>query len=418
MKANEALPAIKVVLALGTLVGVLWSPAALAQSTAPIRIGLILPLTGGSADMGNSARIGAEVAVQEINEVGGYLGRPLQLVERDDKADNDTGLKHAQELVLKQHVTATIGFCNTGVAMKALDVFQDNKSILIVPCATGTAITARYPAAGSYIFRTSARDQLQTQFLVDEIVKRRLKRVALLVDNTGYGDAGLKDLQAALGREGLKPAMVLRFPIGVKTLDDEMRQLKASGADALIGWTVGPEEGVISASRANIGWNVPQFGPWGLSHASAFQVSGGKVEGTAMVQTVLPNFYLERNSAFLRQYAKHGKETPIGSMMSAAQTYDSVNLLLRAMFDSHGDFSGPSLKHALENPSDIYRGVVSTYDHAFSANDHDAISANMLWLGTWRNQERGYYYKDDERKATIIRRKQVAAINGQPAAAK
>ncbi len=377
-----------------------------AQSAPPIRIGLIFPLTGGSADMGNSARIGAQVAVDEINEVGGYLGRRLELVVRDDKADNDTGFKHAVELVTTQKVTATVGFCNTGVAMKALDIFQSNKSVLIVPCATGTAITAKYPAADSYIFRTSARDQLQTQFLVDEIVKRGLTRVALLVDASGYGDAGLKDLEGALGRAGLKPAAVVRFKIGVQNLEAEMQQLKASGADALIGWTVGPEEGVISAARAAIGWKVPQFGPWGLSHASAFAVSQGRVDGTAMVQTVVPNIFLERNSAFLRHYTKLSNETPIGSMMSAAQTYDSVNLLLRAMFDSKGDLSGPALKKALENPSNIYRGVVSTYDRAFSSSDHDAISGNMLWLGTWRNGDRGYYYKEDERRASIIRRKE------------
>lgn len=376
----------------------------------PIRIGLIFPLTGGSADMGNSARIGAEVAVKEINEVGGYLGRPLELVIRDDKADNDTGLAHAQELVLKEKVTATIGFCNTGVAMKALDVFQANKSILFVPCATGTAITAKYPAPESYIFRTSARDSLQTQFLVDEIVRRGLNKVALLVDTSGYGEAGLKDLEGALQRAGLKPQAVVRFKVGVENLDAEIQQLKASGADALIGWTVGPEEGVISAARANAGWKVPQFGPWGLSHASAFQKSGGKVEGSLMVQTVLPNVFLERNSTFLRNYAKSGKESPMGSMMSAAQTYDSVHLLLRAMFDSKGDISGAGIKKALENPSASYRGVVTTYERAFSPTDHDAISANMLWLGTWRNSERAYAHKEDERRATIIRRKQDVAV--------
>jgi branched-chain amino acid transport system substrate-binding protein len=379
-----------------------------AQAPETIRIGLIFPLTGGSADMGNSARVGAEVAVQEINQVGGYLGRPLQLVVRDDKADNDTGLQHAQDLVQKEKVAATLGFCNTGVAMKALDVFQSARSVLIVPCATGTAITAKHPAAGSYIFRTSARDQLQTQFLVDEIVKRGLNKVALLVDTSGYGDAGLKDLEAALGHAGLKPHAVVRFKVGVKTLEEEMKQLKASGADALIGWTVGPEEGVISASRVNVGWKVPQFGPWGLSHASAFAASGGKVEGAAMVQTVLPNPFLERNSTFMRGYAKISKEAPIGSMMAAAQTYDAVHLLLRAMFDSKGDLSGPALKKALENPSGVYRGVVTVYDRAFSPTDHDAISGNMLWLGTWRNNERAYYYKDDERKASIIRRKEQA----------
>lgn len=375
-------------------------------TTGPIRLGIIFPLTGGSSDMGNSALIGAQVAVSEINQVGGYLGRPLELVVRDDTADNDTGLRHAQDLVLKEKVVATIGFCNSGVAMKALDVFQNNQHPLIVPCATGTAITTKYPAAQSFIFRTAAPDQHQTQFLVDEVVKRGLTKVALLVDSTGYGDAGLKDLEAALGRAGLKPQAVVRFKVGVKSLEEEMKELRNSGADSLIGWTVGPEQGVLSAARVAAGWKVPQFGPWGLSHASAFNTSGGKVEGAMMVQTVLPNIFLERNSTFLRNYGKIKKEQPIGSMMSAAQTYDAVNLLVRAMFDSRGDFSGPAMKKALENPSGIYRGVVTTYDRPFSDKDHDAISLNMLWLGTWRNQERGYHYKEDEKRATVIRRKQ------------
>lgn len=193
-------------------------------NTTPVRVGLIFPLTGGSSDMGNSALVGAQVAVQEINQVGGYLGRPIELVIRDDEANNDIGLKHAQDLVLKEKVVATIGFCNTGVAMKALDVFQENKHPLFVTCATGTAVTAKYPAAQSYIFRTSAPDQHQTQFLVDEIVKRGLTKVALLVDTSGYGDAGLKDLEAALGRAGLKPQAVVRFKVGVKSLEDEIRQ--------------------------------------------------------------------------------------------------------------------------------------------------------------------------------------------------
>ena len=387
------------------------STGAQAQTASTVKIGLIMPLSGGSSDMGNSTRVGAQAAVDEINGVGGYLGRRLELVIRDDKADNDTGLKHAQELVGKEKVVATVGFCNTGVAMKALDVFQAHKSVLIVPCATGTAITAKYPSTESYIFRTSARDQLQTQFLVDEIVKRGLRSVALLVDTSGYGDAGLKDLEAALGRAGLKPVASLRFKVGTKNLEEEMKELRNSGADALIGWTVGPEEGVISAARAAIGWKVPQFGPWGLSHASAFAVSQGRVEGSFMVQTVLPNIFLERNSAFLRNYAKLSKEAPIGSMMSGAQTYDSIHLLLRAMFDSKGDLSGAGLKKALENPSNIYRGVLTTYDRAFSPTDHDAISANMLWLGTWRNGERAYAYKEDERRASIIRRKEATAAN-------
>jgi branched-chain amino acid transport system substrate-binding protein len=378
-----------------------------AKDKEPIRIGAIFPLTGGSSDMGNSARIGAQVAVDQINlELGGLLGRKVVLVVRDDAATPDTGLKQAEDLVLKEKVHATVGFCNSGVAMKSLDVFQNNKHPLLVTCATGSAITSKYPAVESYIFRTSARDQLQSQFLVDDLVLRKLKKVALLVDDSGYGDAGLKDLEAALAKAGLKAHMVVRFKVGVKTLVDEIKQLKDSGADALIGWTVGPEQGVIAAGKAAVKWDVPQLGPWGLSHASAYSTSNGAVNGAVMVQTVLPNPGMERHASFLRGYAKLSKETPIGSMMSAAQTYDAVNLLLRAMFYTPNDLSGSAIKNELENISKPYYGVVTTYTSPFSNKDHDAISANMLWLGTWRNGERAYAYKDDAAKAVVVRRKQ------------
>jgi len=382
------------------------APAASAAGAAPLRIGIIFPLTGGSSDMGISARVGAQVAIDEVNEVGGYLGRPFELVVRDDQASPDIGLKHAEELVLKEKVLATIGFCNTGVAAKALDTFQNNRHILLVPCATGTVLTAKYPPKDSYIFRTSARDQLQTQFLAEEIAKRGLAKPALIVDKSGYGDAGLVDLEKALAAKNIKPAVVVRFAVGAKSLAEEVRQARAAGADSLIGWTVGPESGVLAAARHEAGWKVPHFGPWGLSHRSAFESSNGAVDGTMMVQTVLPNIYLERNSSFLLRYRKLSSEKPIGSVMSAAQTYDAMHLLLRAMFESRNDFSGPALKKALENLPRRYTGVVTSYERPFSETDHDAISANMLWLGTWRNGDRGYFYADDAKKASMIRYKQ------------
>lgn len=378
---------------------------ALPPGPEPLRIGIIFPLTGGSSDMGQSALVGARVAVDEINQVGGFLGRPLELVVRDDRADPDTGLKAAEELVLKEKVVATIGFCNTGVAARALDTFQNNRHVLFVPCATGSVLTSKVPPAESYVFRNAARDALQTQFLVDEIAKRGLRRVALLVDGSGYGDAGLKDLEAALARVGLKPAIVLRFKIGATSLHEEMKQARDAGADALIGWTVGPEQGVLSEARAALRWNVPQFGPWGLSHRSAFEVSKGAVEGGMMVQTVLPAPFYERNAAFLRGYARLSKEPLIGSMMSASQTYDATHLLLRAMFATKGDLSGPGLKKALENLPRPYQGVVTTYERPFSDKEHDAISANMLWLGVWRDGQRQYYYPQDAKLGGMVRRK-------------
>lgn len=60
---------------------------------------------------------GIQLTVDEINAVGGYLGRKLEIVRKDDEGDPGVGLKRARELVADK-VVATIGFCNTGVAAR------------------------------------------------------------------------------------------------------------------------------------------------------------------------------------------------------------------------------------------------------------------------------------------------------------
>ena len=95
-----------------------------AQSTqGPVRVGVVGPFTGPSADFGVPMLNGIKLAVDEINAVGGYMGRPMELVVKDDMADPARGRQAAQEL-LSEKVSAVLGFCNTGVALKALDLFQ------------------------------------------------------------------------------------------------------------------------------------------------------------------------------------------------------------------------------------------------------------------------------------------------------
>ena len=91
--------------------------------------------------------------------------------------------------------------------------------------------------------------------------------------------------------------------------------------------------------------------------------------------------------------------------MAAAQSYDAVHLMLRALFQSKGDASGPALKEALENLREPYRGVITTFDRPFSRDDHDAFSDRMIWLGVWRNGSIVYHYAEDARLSSVMRRK-------------
>jgi branched-chain amino acid transport system substrate-binding protein len=378
----------------------------LAQAANPVRVGFICPQTGGSADFGRSARLGAELAIEEINEVGGMMGRPWQLVVRDDQAKPDVGRAVAEDLVLKEKVDFTVGFCNTGVALKSLEVFQTHKHLLLVPVATGSAVTAKYPPQDSFIFRASPRDTLQAEFLVQEVVDRRgLKKVALMADNTAYGEGGLKDLVAFLAKRGVQAVSIGRFDLGVSSLTAEVQAAQAAGAEAIVAYTVGPELAVLASAKVAARFNGPLLGPWPMSFKTVWDRSKGAAEGAMMVQSIVPDLSNERRLSFIARLQRQAGGEPVASLMAAAQTYDAIHLMLRASFQTQSDLSGPALKNALENLARPYAGVVTTHDRPFSADDHDAFSINMIWLATWRKGQLQYVYADDAKKAAMIRRK-------------
>lgn len=376
-------------------------------ATKPLRVGFICPQSGGSADFGASARLGAELAIKEINEVGGFMGRLVELVPRDDKATPDVGRQVAEELVAREKVDFTVGFCNTGVALKALDVFQSRQHVLMVPVATGTAITTRYPARESFIFRMSPRDAIQAAFLVEEVVKRRgLTKIALFADRTGYGDGGLADLTKNLAAHKIEPVHVARFDLGVSSLTAEMQAAKEAGAEAVIAYTVGPEMAVVANARSAAKFGGLLLGPWPMSFRTVWEKAGANAEGALMVQSIVPDLANERRMTFAARLKRQAGEAPIYSLMAAAQTYDALHLMMRAVFQAQGDTSGPALKAALENLRHAYGGVVTTHSKPFSAEDHDAFSANMVWLGTWKKGSITYAYPEDAKRAAAIRRKE------------
>jgi branched-chain amino acid transport system substrate-binding protein len=379
--------------------------AAIAQPAKPVRIGLIGPFTGASADFGLPMRNGAQLAVDEINASGGYMGRQIELVVKDDMASPDAGLQLSKELV-QEGLVATIGFCNTGVAMKSLEVYQQAKLPLLVSCATGTPITAKYPAAESFIFRTSARDGIQAPFVVDDIVSRGWNKVAIFADKTGYGEAGLQDVVRALEAKGVKPAYVARFDLGVKDLTNELKEAKAAGANVIFSYTVGPENAVIANGRQALGWKVTQVGAWTLSFP--FFIDGAKqaAEGALMAQTFVAEPSNERRVAFLSAYARKFGTKKIAVPMAAAQAYDTVYLLTYAILSlRNGDLSGPSIKNALENLPRAYYGVVSTHERPFSKDDHDAVTPNMLVMGMVKNGAVTFAYPEDFRRNLFVQRK-------------
>ncbi len=378
-----------------------------AAMPAPVLIGLSGPFSGGSAAMGESMRNGVRLAVDEINATGGIRGRMIELVERDDRADNDTGARIAQELVAMK-VTATIGIVNTGVGLASIAHYQQAKLPLMVAVSTGPALTRTYapPAApANYIFRVSPTLDLEAAMIAADLKRRKLHRIALLADLTPYGDSGSAAFDDAARRSGLQLLTVQRFRIGDTDMRAALKRAQADGAQALVAWGIGPELAAIARGLQASGWAVPLYGSWTLSMRSFIDAAGPAGTGALMPQTFIQEAGAAAKNSFLLAYARVYRSAQIASPMSAAQGYDGMHLLALAMRQARA-LDGDSLRQALEDLQVRYQGAVTSYDKPFSAQDHDAITANMMLIGRVLDGRVDYAYREDRQRSALLRVKQ------------
>jgi branched-chain amino acid transport system substrate-binding protein len=386
--------------------------AATAFAADPIKIGVDGPFTGGSSSMGVSMRDGVRLAVEEINKSGGVLGRPLEIVERDDEAKNERGVQIAQELINKERVVAVVGYINTGVALASERFFQDARIPVMNNVATGSVVTHQFDdQPENYVFRNAANDSIQAPMIVEEAVTRRgFKKVAILADSTNYGQLGRADLEKALALKGIKPVAVEKFNIKDVDMTAQLLKAKEAGAEAILTYGIGPELAQIANGMTKLGWKVPMIGSWTLSMANYIDNAGPGGEGARMPQTFIQEPTTPKRQSFIISYLKtfNPKNARMDSPVSAAQGYDSVYLLAAAIKQA-GSTDGPKIKAALEDLKTPVEGVVTTYNKPFTKTDHEAITANIPVFGEVKGTRVVYAYADDFKKASEVRVKDVNA---------
>ena len=379
----------KFVLAVCVLFASIIASASFAQT---IKIGVDGPFTGGSSSMGVSMRDGVRLAAKEVNAAGGVLGKKLELIERDDEAKNERGVEIAQELINKEKIVAVVGFINTGVALASHRFYQDAKIPVINNVATGTALTKgpSFPfkdAKDVFVFRTSARDEIQSPMIVNEaITVRGFKKVAILADSTNYGQLGQADLIKALAAKNITPVTTEKFNVGDTDMTAQVLKAKSAGAEAILTYAIGPELAQIANSMAKVGWKVPLIGSWTLSMANFIDSAGKNGEGAIMPQTFIQAPTTPKRKAFIEAYLKEfkPKNDRIDSPVSAAQGYDSVYLLAAAIKQANS-LEGDKIRLALEDLKTPVVGVVKTYNKPFTKDDHDAITDKDPVMGIVKN---------------------------------
>jgi branched-chain amino acid transport system substrate-binding protein len=348
-----------------------------------IKVGVYGPFTGGSSPMGASMRDGVRLAVDEINAKGGVLGRKIQLVERDDQATPERGAQVMQDLVSNEKVVAVLGPINTGVALASYKYPMQAKIPLIINVSAGAPVNELFKDnPDNFVFRIAASDDIQAEMIVGEAVdKRGLKKVAFLCDETNYGQNGCKKMTEALQKRGLTAVSVSKFKIKDTDMTPQLQEARAKGAQAILAYGIGPELAQIANSMKRLGYSVPMIASWTAAMSNFIDAAGANGNGVAMPQTfVQEGASRPQATAFINAYQKKFSVDRIPSAVSAAQGYDSMNLLALAIAQA-GSADGPKVKAALENLSTPYEGAIATFNKPYSATDHEAIHKEQVVMG-------------------------------------
>ena len=203
-----------------------------------IRVGLLNPLSGGNVDAGQQDLTAAELAIADINAAGGIKalgGAKLKLVAVDTTSDPKNAASTAERAFSTENIVAAVGSGISALTLPIMPVAEKAR-IPIITNSINDQITAQgYKFTFQITPKGSQFGGTQVEFLkwLNDKYKLGIKDVAVVYENSGYGQStaeGIKDIAA---KAGLNLVMFEAYPHGFTDASPLVTKIKASGAQAL-----------------------------------------------------------------------------------------------------------------------------------------------------------------------------------------
>jgi ABC-type branched-subunit amino acid transport system substrate-binding protein len=250
--------------AIGTAIVALSTGAALAQDQEPFQMGAIVSITGGGAAIGTAASMGWELAVEEINEAGGIMGRPVELTIADSETDPTHAVSEARRLIENVGIGGMVGPVTSQETIPVTTVLTEAGVAQITTAASPTLT----PDLAPYHFSNSPTGLNQMianiNYAIDVL---GAENIALISDNGGMSQAAAAEIAAYMEELGTPLVEVQEFAFRAEDMTPQIFSMRQSGADAilLINSLVDDTRRFLQ-NREEIGWYVPVLGSLTLTN--------------------------------------------------------------------------------------------------------------------------------------------------------
>ena len=316
----------------------------LAVAADPVKIGLILPLTGPFASTGRQIEAACRLYVERNGDT--VAGRKVELIVKDDTGlAPETTKRIAQELVVQERVNVLAGFGLTPLALAAAPVATEAKVPMVVMAAATSIIPTRSP----FIVRTGFALPQVTAPIADWAAKNNIKRVVTLVTDYGPGLDAEKTFVKRFTDGGGTVVETLRTPLRNPDYAPFLQRVKDAKPDALFVFV--PSGEGISVMK--------QFAERGLAQAGIAMIGTGDVVDDDILDAIgapalgiVTSFHYSaahpspENKAYVDAFMKANKG--MRPNFHSLGGYDGMHLIYGAVKKTGGSSDGEKLVDAMK----------------------------------------------------------------------
>ncbi|RLE50169.1 MAG: hypothetical protein DRJ21_01890 [Candidatus Methanomethylicota archaeon] len=341
--------------AAGFYVGSFQKPAKPAGPELPgvIKIGVLLPLSGDLAEIGEKMKNGAVLAAEEINNAGGISGRKIQLVIRDTQTNPAVAVEAFNELVNVEGVKVVVGPAISPAVLSVAPIANEKKVVVVSPSATAPAISESSNDPGNFVFRVVGSDALQGEAMAEMANSMGFKKAVCLVINNDYGVGLANTIKEKFKGKVL---MVVKYDPNALSYRAEISEIKSAKPDVVFFVAFVKSGSKILKDARVEGLNVSWISSEGIADVAMFsdlEVAEYMVKVGMMGTKPRSPIGTPAYKKFAEKYRARFGEDP---GLYSDYTYDAVKLVALAVAFA-GEYSGEAIRDALFMVSQNYVGV-------------------------------------------------------------
>jgi branched-chain amino acid transport system substrate-binding protein len=353
-----------------------------AQSKEPISIGAVQPLTGWAALDGKNVTSGMKIALERINASGGVLGRPLNLIIEDGKADPVESVTAVEKLIRRDKVPAIIGCWGSSATLAAMPVVERNKIPMVVETSTAPMITEK---KNKWIFRFTSNNDTDGVLMGEYLVpKLGFKKVAYLAVNNDWGRSMAKATSEIMKNTGGEVIMVEYCAASEANFTPVLTRIKNSPADTMFITTSLSGIVLIMKQYHELGMKMNVFITSGMSAEQLVQMASKEVfEGVYFfaryIPTAPPRGKEKENQEMIAAFEK--MHPNIIAECGVAAGYDSLYIVAGAI-ERAGAPDSIKIRDALEKTD--YNGFLGKV--RFDKNGHSQPRCHITQVRNGMNK--------------------------------